>query len=74
MSPKQCFWMSPECSYRDGALLDTLDASNLLQYVIHRFYSYHFLSDLASKGLERPPEAQMSPHECLRDVPRVILS
>ena len=69
MSLNQCFWMFPEWYYRNGSLLGTLNASNLLQYAIHRFYFYHYVFGLASTGLQTP-EAQMSPHECFRDVPQ----
>jgi hypothetical protein len=68
------FGMSPERYYRDWSLLRPLDASNLLQHVIHNLYSYHCLFGLASRDLQSPQQAQMSPNECFRDVPRVILS
>ena len=74
MSPNQCFGMSPERYYRDVSLLSPSDASNLLQYAIHNFYSDYCLFGLASGGLWRSPEAKMSPNACFRDVPTVILS
>ena len=52
--------MSPEWYHRDWLLLGMLDASNLLQYAIHNFYSYHCLFGLASRGLQRPRWAQIS--------------
>ena len=55
------FGMFQEC-------LGTLDASKLLQYAIHSLFG------LASRGLQRPPEAQMSPNQYFRDVPRVLRS
>ena len=60
MSPNMCFWDVPEWYYREWLLLGMLDASNLLQYAIHNFYSYHCLFGLASRGLQRPRWAQIS--------------
>ena len=74
MSPISVFRMSPVRYYRDRSLLASLDASNLLQYATHNFWSYHCLFGLAPTGLQRPPEAQMSPNQGFRDVSRVILS
>ena len=54
------FGTSPERNHRDLSLLVLLNTSNLLQYAIRNFYSYHCLFGLASRGLQRPPEAQMS--------------
>ena len=75
--PKSLFWDVPKGDIiviDHFCLLGLLDASNLLQYAIHNFYSDYCLFGLASRGLWRSPEAKTSPNACFRDVPRVIIS
>ena len=56
MSPKQCFRDVPSVIL-SRCILSTLDASDLPQYAIYNFHSYHCLFGLTSRGLERPPQA-----------------
>ena len=60
-------WGHPE-----NAHVGSFDASNLLQYAIHNYYSYHCLYGSASRGLHRLPEAQLSPDQGFRNVPQKL--
>ena len=50
MSLKSVFSGCPRAILSSKVLLGTLDASNVLQYAVHNFYSYHCLFDQASRS------------------------